>query len=111
MAIGQAAEKTDVACTCINLVVSLDDLISGEIMKIAASKFAEWQNGYQQLGKSSRILGLVEHLFFFLRNTVSLMLSLEQRMTYVEKTDTNASELIYDSQSTDTECEVVLGLL
>lgn len=101
------------ACTCINLVVFLDDLISGEIMKIAASKFPEWQNGYQQLGKSSRILALVEHLFF-LRNTVSLMLSLEQRMTKTdtsEKTDTSASELMYDSQSTDTECEVVLGLL
>lgn len=86
--ISQAADKIDVACICINLDVFFDGLISGEVMKVTASKpcrMAEWILATWK--KNPRNLAFVEHLFFFfflLRNAVSLMLLLEQRMTYVE---------------------------
>lgn len=48
------------ACTCINLDVFLDAVISGEIMKATVSKLAEQQNGYQQFGENPRMLAVVE---------------------------------------------------
>lgn len=46
LTIGQAADETTVACTCINLVIFLGDLISGGAMNVAVSKFAECQKRY-----------------------------------------------------------------
>lgn len=104
--ISQAADKIDVACICINLDVFFDGLISGEVMKVTASKpcrMAEWILATWK--KNPRNLAFVEHLFFFFFSFKKCCLTdafVGTKDDICGDTDTDASELIYDSQSTDT---------